>query len=121
MRSSLTVTLRGLRFHARVGVLPHERELAQPLEIDVTVWAAPEPATPSRHALIDYRFIYDRVAAVVARQPLGLLEDLVHAIAQDVLALDGASRVSVVARKPHVPLPGPLTCSEVALELARDA
>ena len=30
------ITLRAMRFHALVGILPHERELEQPIEIDVT-------------------------------------------------------------------------------------
>ena len=36
-RSRIAITLAGMRFHVRVGVLPHERELAQPLEFLETI------------------------------------------------------------------------------------
>jgi dihydroneopterin aldolase len=109
-----------MRFHARVGILPHERELPQPLEMDVTVWPQPVRGETDRHALVDYRLVYDRVAAAVGRQPIGLLEDLVREVAYEMLTLDGAARVMVAARKPHVPLPGPLACAEVSIEVTRD-
>ena len=41
------VTLRGMRFHALVGVLPHEAEFAQPLEVDVSVGVRPGAAISS--------------------------------------------------------------------------
>src|SRR5258708_29836960 len=45
------IALMGMRFHVRVGVLPHERELPQPLEIDLVVRRA------SREPVVDYRSI----------------------------------------------------------------
>jgi hypothetical protein len=48
-----------MRFHARVGILPHEQEIPQPLEIDLTVRLGPGPE------VVDYRGLYDDVASVV--------------------------------------------------------
>ena len=109
----LAVTLAGLRFHARVGILPHEREVPQPLELDVTAW----PRVPGR--VLDYRALYDAAADAVAAQPLSYLEDVAGDVAGRVLAAGEAARVRVAVRKPHVAMPGPLAYAEVVLE--RDA
>jgi len=116
MADALAVTLRGLRFHALVGILPHEREIAQPLEVDVTVWRA----DPSRGGtVIDYRALHDAVAARVAAGEIRYLEDFAHDVCDRVLTLDGVSRARVAVRKPHVPLGAPLDHAEIVLE--RDA
>ena len=36
----MVISLVGMRFHVRVGILPHERVHAQPLEIDIAVTRA---------------------------------------------------------------------------------
>jgi len=109
--SSLEITLAGMRFHARVGVLPHERELAQPLEIDLTVRRA-----PGVDAVLDYRALYAVVREVVADQPLDYLESVGGAIAAGVLALGGVASVRIAVRKPHVMLGGPLAYAEIVVE-----
>ena len=113
MGDSLAVSLRGLRFHALVGILPHGREIAQPLEIDLTVWRD----DPARGApLLDYRLLHDAVAGRVASGAIGYLEDFAHDVCDRALALDGVCRVRVAVRKPHVPLGSPLDHAEVVLE-----
>jgi dihydroneopterin aldolase len=113
---SLAVTLQCMRFHALVGILPHERELPQPLEIDLTVW----PTASGRGAApIDYRLLYAAAAGAVAQQPLGYLEDLAHDVCDRALACGPIARVAVRVRKPHVALGGPLLHAEISVE--RDA
>jgi 7,8-dihydroneopterin aldolase/epimerase/oxygenase len=112
---ALAVTLSGMRFHARVGILPHERELPQPLEIDLTVW----PASAARgSAPLDYRLLYQAVAGAVAQQPLGYLEDLAHDVCDRAFACGDVTRAVVRVRKPHVTLGGPLAYAEIALDRA---
>ena len=53
-----------MRFHSRVGVLAHEREHAQPIEIDVTVWRSRQGAA-NADTVLDYRRLYDLTALVV--------------------------------------------------------
>ncbi len=113
MTDRLCVSLTGMRFHARVGILAHERELPQPLEIDVDAWHAADDA------VLDYRALYDVAAGVVADDALLYLEDVASRVADGALALDRVSRVRVAVRKPHVALPGPLAHAGVVLE--RDA
>jgi FolB domain-containing protein len=106
-----------MRFHTLVGILPHERELAQPLEMDVTVWLAQQPSGGSTS--LDYRELYVAMADTVARAPIGYLEELVDRAAHAALGLSAVDRVRVAARKPHVALPGPLAYAEVAIERDR--
>jgi dihydroneopterin aldolase len=110
----VTITLAGMRFHVRVGVLPHERELAQPLELDLTVRLAPGTSD-----VLDYRTLYAIVREVVAAEPLDYLEAIGAAIAGRVLALPAASHARVAVRKPHVALGGPLAYAEVVVEQGR--
>ena len=100
-----------MRFHARVGILPHERELPQPLEIDVDAWRE-----GARTSVLDYRSLYDATAAVVAGDALLYLEDIASRVADATLAAGDVSRVRVAVRKPHVALPGPLAHAGVVLE-----
>ena len=46
-----TISLRGMRFHTLIGILPHEAEIPQPVEIDLTVWRERNGSAE----LVDYR------------------------------------------------------------------
>ena len=109
------ITLRGMRFHARIGVLPHEAELPQPLEIDLTVFR-PRREPDGARSILDYRGLYELVAGVVGEGRLHYLEDVAEAVAGTALGLDGVERVRVAVRKPHVALPGPLEYAEIVVE-----
>jgi len=109
------ITLRGMRFHPRVGVLPHEASFPQPLEIDLTVWLGPSRAG----APLDYRELYDLAAAVVAEGPLGYLEHIAESVAERALARRRVVGARVAVRKPHVALSGPLAYAEVQVERGR--
>lgn len=105
-----------MRFHALVGILPHERETRQPLEIDLTV------AVMDGEGVVDYRALYDGVASIVNAGHIDFLEELGDRIASSVLnAHARAQHVRVATRKPHVALGGPLAYAEVVVERARDA
>ena len=109
------ITLSAMRFHALVGVLPHERELAQPIEIDITVHVTDK-------MVLDYRRLYEAAARVIANAPIDYLEEIGERIATAALALTPAvRRARVAVRKPHVALPGPLAYAEVVIERRADA
>lgn len=120
MRTLYQIALRGMRFHARVGVLPHERELPQPIEIDLIVFPRAPQDLPDVGKLLDYRTLYDLVAGVLGEGPIDYLEGLTVAVAERVMAGGNVNRVRVQARKPHVALPGPVSHAEVSIELTRD-
>jgi dihydroneopterin aldolase len=112
------ITLSGMRFHAYVGVLPHERELRQPVEVDLTVWAA---AAARAEGVVDYRALYDLAAAVFAAGHVGYLEEAAERVAAAALAVERVVGVRVAVRKPHVALPGPLAFAQVVVERGRRA
>ena len=111
-----------MRFHTCVGVLPHERQHPQPLELDLSVWlslrAIGKSDSPTH--LLDYRDLYSLVADTVGASPHKFLEALCEKVAQGALEMVGVERVRVAARKPHVPIPGPLDHVEVAIERTHD-
>jgi len=105
------ITLQAMRFHALVGILPHERTVAQPIEIDLRVRVA------DGDVVVDYRALYEIVAGVVGSGPLDFLEQIADRIAARVIEHNARVRVARVAvRKPHVALAGPLAYAEVVVE-----
>lgn len=109
------ITLRAMRFHPRVGILPHEREFAQPLEVDLTVWTTPRDGG----GVVDYRVLYDLVARRVEAGPLDYIERVAADIVEAARRVDGVVGARAAVRKPHVALPGPLQHAEVVVERGR--
>jgi dihydroneopterin aldolase len=109
------VTLQAMRFHALVGILPHEREIAQPIEIDLRVRVA------QGDVVVDYRALYDIVATIISSGPIDFLETIADRVADGAIAHNPRIRSARVAvRKPHVALPGPLAYTEVVVERNAD-
>jgi dihydroneopterin aldolase len=114
MRASTEITLKAMRFHALVGILPHERTHAQPLEIDLVVTVG------DGDSVVDYRRLYDATSAVVNSGHIDFLEDIAERIADGVFASsERVTRAKVAVRKPHVALGGPLAYAEVSIERLR--
>jgi FolB domain-containing protein len=120
VRATQVVSLRGLSFHVLVGVFPHERTIPQPLEIDVDVWVRFTERRAGELPPLDYAALYGSIATIVNRGQIDFLEDLVEAIARDAMSREIVERVRVSARKPNVPLPGPVECAQVTMELERE-
>lgn len=112
--SHTEVALDGMRFSVRVGILPHERELAQPLEVDLSVRHG-----MGANAVLDYRDLYEVVRSCVADGELTYLEVVAESIAVRALALTGVDWCRISIRKPHVALGGPLEHARVTIERAR--
>lgn len=113
MPSPIEITLRNMRFHVCVGVLPHEADLPQPLAIDMTVWAT-APAGGSIG--VDYRDLHAVAMDVLSQSPLLYLETIAQRIAAAALARAHVIGARVAVRKPNVALPGPLDYAEVVVE-----
>ena len=113
------VTLKAMRFHARIGVLPHEAEIAQSIEVDASLWVRRGDGQLSARDIVDYRRVYDMVADVVTKGHISFLEEVGELIAERELELPLVSKVRIAVRKPNVALPGPLAYAEVALERER--
>lgn len=107
-----TITLRGMRFYTRVGVLPHEAELPQPVEVDLEV--AIDASVRPPH-VVDYTALYAAVANVMSARHIHYLEDAAERTAAAALAVRGVIAATVAVRKPHVALPGPVEYAEVRI------
>ena len=108
------VALDGMRFHALVGILPHEHTTAQPIEIDLRVRVS------ATDVVVDYRALYDATSRVIQSGHIDYLEQIADRVADAAFAQSptiAGARVAV--RKPHVPLPGPLAYAEVVVERSR--
>jgi 7,8-dihydroneopterin aldolase/epimerase/oxygenase len=110
----VVISLVGMRFHVRIGILPHEREHPQTLEIDLSVTRDDAAA-----GVLDYRRLYELAAERIAMAPLDYLEDVAVALADQAVALPGVNHSRVAVRKPQVLVGGPLAYAEVVVERAR--
>jgi dihydroneopterin aldolase len=120
------LSLRGMRFSARHGVLPREKVEAQPFEVDVVLHAnlALAAQTDALEDTVDYSALHELVGAIVTGPPFELIEALAGAIARGVLAATDPELVDAVevrVRKPQAPLGGELETVEAALFRRRPA
>lgn len=112
--------LRGMRFHALHGVLPHEKVEPQPFEVDVILHADLGRAaeTDALVDTVDYSALHELVGAIVTGLSFDLIEGLAGAIARAVLAATDPALVDAVevrVRKPAAPLDGELDTVEATL------
>jgi dihydroneopterin aldolase len=83
-----TIQLRGLRVVGRHGLLPEEKERAQPFEVDLDLEVDLSRAgvTDALGDTVDYGAVVDAVVAVVAGEHSDLLEHLAERIATAAMA-----------------------------------
>ena len=115
------IELRGLRVLARCGHDDAEREVPQPLEVDLDIRVDLGPASASDDLAdtVDYGGLCRLVEAAVA-EPAALLEHLAQRIAGAVLAADARIASVVVAlRKLRPPVPHHLATAGVRIARAR--
>ncbi len=115
------IEIRGLRVMTLVGVLPHERESAQPLEFDITLEGDLRDAGSSDD-LADtahYGLVAERAAAIARETKDELLERLVHRIAEDALTFDRVEAVEVVVRKLRPPIAEDMLYTAVRIRRTR--
>lgn len=109
-----------MRFHTHIGVLPHEAEIAQSIEVDLSVVVGRPEMSHGKEGVVDYRELYDLVAAIISNGHIRYLEDLADRVAAEALEIEAVSEVTVRVRKPHVALAGPLQHAEVSIERRRE-
>ncbi len=114
-----SIRIRGLEVLGRHGVLPHEKERAQPFEIDLELEASLTEAARSDDlgATIDYGAVIEMVTALAEGTSFSLIEALAEAIALEVLSGSGAEAVTVEVRKVRPPVEAHL--SSVGVRLRR--
>ena len=113
------ITLKGLRLNGFHGVLPEERRDGQVFVVDVVLVLdlAPAAATDDVADTVHYGELAERLAAVVAGEPVDLVETLADRLATVCLSYDRVQRAEVTVHKPSAPIP--LSFDDVSVTLVR--
>jgi dihydroneopterin aldolase len=114
------LTLTGLRVHGRHGVFPAERELGQEFVIDASLWLDTRPAAAGDvlEASVHYGELAEKLAAIVAGEPVLLIETLADRLVRACLSNPLVDRAEVTVHKPAAPISLPF--SDVSITVARD-
>ena len=115
------IEIRGLRALGVVGVLPEERERAQPFEIDFDVEAdlSAAGASDALGDTIDYGALVDTAEKVVTKESWLLLERVAERIAEELLQFERVVAVNVTIRKLRPPLANDVATSAVSIRRVR--
>jgi len=93
-----TLTLNGLRFNANLGILPHEINQAQPIEVDVELNQGRQPLLPQDDDIthvLDYRKVRQIVIDTCTEEHINLLESMLGKLTQRLLQLPNVVGVRV--------------------------
>lgn len=111
--------LTGLRVRGLHGVLPEERRDGQDFVVDAVLHLDLRPAAASDDVAdtVHYGELAERLAAVVAGEPVDLIETLAERLAQVCLSDPRVQRAEVTVHKPDAPIP--LSFSDVSVTMDR--
>jgi dihydroneopterin aldolase len=109
--TSDVIRLTGLRVTGRHGVYPRERRDGQPFVVDALLELDLAPAGRSDEVrdTVDYGELAERLAAVVAGEPVNLLETLAERLAAVCLADRRVAACEITVHKPAAPIALPFT------------
>jgi FolB domain-containing protein len=119
--SSDRIEIRGLVVTTVVGVLPHERTIAQPVRIDLDLFVNLRDAgrTDELSDTANYGTVAERVAKVVRESKDILLERLADRVAEVVISIDRVEAVDVTVTKLRPPVPEQLESTAVHIRRHR--
>ena len=119
MQSLDEIVLTGLTVFGRHGVFEHERRDGQDFTIDLRLRLSLAKAADSDDVTdtVHYGELAEKVAAVVAGEPVNLIETLAERIAAVGLEDRRVQEVVVTVHKPHAPIP--LNFADVAVTITR--
>jgi dihydroneopterin aldolase len=114
------IALRGLRAHAHHGVYDIERERGQIFTVDalLEVDTAPAAAGDDLALTVDYAGLAQRLHAVLAGEPVDLLETLCQRLADVCLADPLVGAVEITVHKPQADLGVPF--DDVSVSIRRE-
>ena len=97
-----TLTLTGLRFDANLGILAHEKNAPQPIQVDAELSLGAQPLAPHdddiEHVL-DYRKVRQIIIDECTAEHVNLLESLIGKLCERLLRLPGVLGVRVKIAK----------------------
>ena len=113
------IALTGIRATGHHGVYPDERRDGQVFVADVTLELSLADAARSDDVAdtVHYGELAETVAAILAGDPVDLLETLAQRIADDVLSDERVMLVTVTVHKPQAPISQPF--GDVSVTICR--
>ena len=96
------LSLTGLRFHANLGILPHERANSQPIQIDAELSQGVQPLLPANddiNHVLDYRKVRQIIIDECTAVHVNLLESLIGKVAQRLMQLPNVRGVRIKIAK----------------------
>ena len=111
------VALQGLRARGRHGVLDFEKALGQEFVVDVVLHLDSRPAAAGDDLTrtVHYGELAEQVVAVVAGEPVELIETLAQRLADVALASELVVAADVTVHKPQAPVPVPFEDVSVSI------
>ena len=97
-----TISLSGLRLNARLGILAHEREAAQPIRVDAQLNMGMQPLLPASDDIaevLDYRLARNAIVEGCTARHTDLLERLTGEVALQLQQLPGVLGVRLKITK----------------------
>jgi 7,8-dihydroneopterin aldolase/epimerase/oxygenase len=115
------ISLLGLRALGYHGVLPAEREQGQEFLADAVLWVDTREAasTDDLSRTVDYGTLAGRLAAIMAGEPVDLIETLAERLAAECLSSELVSEVEITVHKPSAPVGVPLRDVTVTIRRSR--
>jgi dihydroneopterin aldolase len=113
------ISLSGLRVRGRHGVYDFERAQGQDFVVDVVLELDLRPAARSDDVVdtVHYGELAERLAVIVAGEPVSLIETLADRLAADCLVDPRVAAATVTVHKPQAPIE--LEFADVAVTLRR--
>jgi dihydroneopterin aldolase len=97
-----TLSLKGLRFHANLGILDVEKTAPQPIQVDAELNLGEQPLLPSDDDILrvlDYRKVRQIIINECTAEHINLLETLIGKVASKLMTLPGVLGVKVKIAK----------------------
>jgi dihydroneopterin aldolase len=97
-----TLTLTGLRFDASLGILEHEKNAPQPIQVDAELNLGPQPLLPRDDDIsnvLDYRKVRKIIIDECTSEHVNLLESLIGKLSHRLMQLHGVKGVRVKIAK----------------------
>ena len=97
-----TLTLTGLRFDANLGILAHEKNAPQPIQVDAELSLGVQPLAPRDDDIshvLDYRRVRQIIIDECTAEHVNLLESLIGKLANRLMQLPGVLGVRVKIAK----------------------
>jgi dihydroneopterin aldolase len=116
------IAIKGLRAHGHHGVYGFERERGQMFRVDAVLELDTAPAAASDHLVhtVNYAELAKQLYAVLAGEPVKLLETLAQRLADVCLASSLVDAVEITVHKPQAELGVPFDDVTVAIRRQKD-